>query len=303
MKGYAFRESIFLTFVQFVGYAGLSFPTLLSIITGKTKLMAPFYNYVITSLTLAFSMGLTNFASLRLSYATSVLFKSSKLIPVMIGNIIFLKKKPKITEAASVVLMVIGLIGISLGDFRGKNKFDLPGIITVSLSLVFGAVASNMEDKVMSVYGASQGEVISMLYSLGALIMGVMSLFTGQMLQGCERMVEQPSSIIYVIFFSCLGAVGIQFVYLNMKVFGSLLTVMVTSLRKAFTVILSFLIFKDKKFTSLHAIAIFLIATGIAINIHDKATSKKKVSEEEMSLLDNVEKRSFTNKANNSLVI
>ncbi|OHS92782.1 Slc35b3 protein [Tritrichomonas foetus] len=291
MKGYNFRESIFLTFVQFVGYAALSFPTLLKIISGRIQLRAPLHSYIITSLALAASMGLTNFATLRLSYATSVLFKSSKLIPVMIGNIIFLKKKPKVSEAVSVVLMVLGLIGISLGDFRGKNKFDMPGIITITLSLISGAVASNMEDKVMSHYGASQDELISMLYSIGALFMGVLSIFTGQMTKGIDRMIAEPSSIMYVLFFSCLGSIGIQFVYLNMKVFGSLLTVMVTSLRKAFTVILSFLIFKDKKFTSFHAVAIVLIATGMAINVHEKATSKKKVPEDQMRLLEDTDNR------------
>lgn len=287
MKHYQFKESIFLTLIQFVGYAALSFPTLLKIISGRISLKSPLKSYVITSLALALSMGLTNFATLRLSYATSVLFKSSKLIPVMIGNIIFLKKKPQLSEVISVIFMVMGLIGISLGDFKGKNKFDMPGIFTISLSLIFGAVASNMEDKIMSQYGASQDELISMLYSVGALIIGVLAISTGQMSKGIERMFNDPGCIPYVLFFSSLGAIGIQFVYLNMKVFGSLLTVMVTSLRKALTVILSFIIFKDKKFTMWHAVAIFLIATGMAINVHDKATSKKKVPEENMALIDN----------------
>lgn len=291
MKHYRFQESVFLTFIQFVGYAALSFPTLLKLISGRITLKSPLKSYIITSLALALSMGLTNFATLRLSYATSVLFKSSKLIPVMIGNIIFLKKKPQLSEVVSVIFMVMGLIGISLGDFKGKNKFDMPGIITISFSLIFGAVASNMEDKVMSQYGASQDELISMLYSTGALMMGILSVFTGQMSKGIERMVSNPSCIPYVLFFSSLGAIGIQFVYLNMKVFGSLLTVMVTSLRKALTVILSFIIFKDKKFTMWHAVAIFLIATGMAINVHDKATSKQKVPEESMALINNSENK------------
>lgn len=300
IKEFTFKESIFLTFIQFVGYAALSFPTLFKIITNRSTLKAPLSSYIITSLALAFSMGLTNFASLRISYATSVLFKSSKLIPVMIGNVIFLKKKPKFSEVISVILMVFGLIGISLGDFKGKNKFDMPGIIAISFSLIFGAVASNLEDKMMSHYGASQDELISMLYSVGALIMGILSVFTGQMNHGIDRMIINPKSILYVIFFSSLGAVGIQFVYLNMKVFGSLMTVMVTSLRKALTVILSFVIFKDKKFTYWHGIAIFLIASGITINAHDKATSKKTIPEEELSLIDKTDSLRSTSSFNHS---
>jgi adenosine 3'-phospho 5'-phosphosulfate transporter B3 len=61
-----------------------------------------------------------------------------------------------------------------------------------------------------------------------------------------------------------------------MKVFGSLLTVMATSLRKAVTVLLSFVVFKDKKFTTLHVYAILLIATGMGLNIYEKTGHAKK---------------------------
>ena len=276
IKHYHISETFFLTFFQFIGYSLLSLPTLIHIMTKKIKLKAPLYTYVLTSCALACSMGLTNFASVRLSYATGVLFKSSKLIPVMIGNIIFLHKKPKLSEAISVVLIVIGLIGVSLGDFRGRNKFDIPGIIAISLSLVAGAVASNMEDKVMSYYGASQDELISMLYSLGAAIMLTLSIVSGEFWKGLDKVNSDKSSYIFLFFFAVLGSIGIQFVYLTMKVFGSLITVMITSVRKALTVVLSFVIFKDKKFTVWHAVSIILIAAGMSINIYDKTVAKKK---------------------------
>lgn len=288
IKHYNIRETFFLTFIQFVGYSALSLPTAGAIVTGKRQLRAPLWTYVLTSLSLAFSMSLTNFASVRISYATGVLFKSSKLIPVMIGNVIFLKKKPKISEALSVVLIVMGLVGISLGDFKGKNNFDIAGIIAISASLICGAVASNMEDKVMSQYGASQDELISMLYSLGAIAMAVLSITSGQMSSGLGKIADNPASIVFIGFFSLLGALGIQFVYLTMKVFGSLITVMITSVRKALTVCLSFLLFKDKVFTTWHATSVIAITIGMTINIIEKTKGKKGVSksqEEEEQLL------------------
>ncbi|OHT01233.1 Adenosine 3'-phospho 5'-phosphosulfate transporter 2 [Tritrichomonas foetus] len=292
IKHYHFSEAFFLTFVQFLGYSLLSLPTFFKIITGKEKIKAPLIAYFFTSLCLTFSMGLTNFASIRLSYATGVLFKSSKLIPVMIFNIIFLKKKPKISEAISVIFIVLGLIGVSLGDFKGKNKFDVPGIIAISMSLVAGALASNMEEKIMVHYGASQDETISMLYSVGALILLMLSIFTSQLPKSIQRIMENPSSLIYLSFFGILGSFGIQFVYLSMKVFGSLITVMITSCRKALTITLSFVIFKDKKFTAWHAVSIMLITLGISLNIYDKNVGRKKKEEklnDQETLLENEE--------------
>ena len=291
IKHYKLKETFFLTFIQFMGYSALSFPTALNILCGRVQLKAGIWAYVATSLCLAFSMGLTNFAAVRLSFATGVLFKSSKLIPVMIGNVIFLKKKPKLSEAFSVVLIVLGLIGISLGDFKGKNTFNISGIVAVSASLICGAIASNMEDKVMSHYGASQDELISMLYSIGALIMGTLAILTGQMTTGLAKVAANPSSLVFLLFFSILGALGIQFVYLTMKVFGSLVTVMVTSVRKALTVCLSFLIFRDKVFTSWHAVSMLAITIGMAINVVEKTRTKKTAArqrDEEVSLLENV---------------
>jgi adenosine 3'-phospho 5'-phosphosulfate transporter B3 len=60
---------------------------------------------------------------------------------------------------------------------------------------------------------------------------------------------------------------------------------MTTSLRKALTVCLSFVVFRDKKFTSWHAAAIILLATGMGLNIYEKTGNKKReevVNEEKM---------------------
>jgi adenosine 3'-phospho 5'-phosphosulfate transporter B3 len=287
---FKFTETLFLTFTQFLGYAAFSFPTLIwNIRTRFANLHAPIRTYIITAFGLIMSMTLANFSAIRLSYATEVMFRSSKLIPVMIGNVIFLHKRPRASEVVSVVLIVFGLIGISLGDFRGKNKFDLPGLVAVVLSLCFDALASNMEEKVMSHYGATQSELISMIYSMGALLIGVMAVATGQMSDGIEKVVAQPLSLVYLFLFAVLGALGIQFVYLVMKVFGSLVTVMTTSLRKGLTVILSFVVFKDKKFTTWHGWAILLLSTGTGLNIYLKTAKKRDPSLEEEEMLNSLQ--------------
>jgi adenosine 3'-phospho 5'-phosphosulfate transporter B3 len=251
-------------------------------------LKAPLLAYLATSIALALSMSLTNFAAVRLSYATGVLFKSSKLIPVMIGNVIFLKRVPKPFEVVSVILIVFGLIGVTLGDFRGKNKFDIPGLVSVSTALICGAVASNLEDKMMSQYGASQDEVIAMIYSVGALIIGAMGVLNGELFRGFNRVYAKPTACVWLLVFSGLGALGIQFVYLTMKVFGSLTTVMVTSLRKALTICLSFLLFRDKVFTIWHGVSMAAIAAGMGINIYHKTGRQEKRAfgpEDEQDLL------------------
>jgi hypothetical protein len=43
-------------------------------------------------------------------------------------------------------------------------------------AVCFDAVGSNMENKVISHYGASQSELISMIYTIGAVVIGVRGL-------------------------------------------------------------------------------------------------------------------------------
>lgn len=282
-RQYAFSESLFLTFAQFTGYAALALPTLIgNVRTGMKELHAPMRIYVLTAFGLIMSMTLANIAAVRLSYATKVLFKSSKLIPVMIGNVLFLKKKPKDAEILSVILIVLGLVGISLGDFKGKNRFDVLGLVAVILSLCFDALASNMEDKVMNVFGASQNELISMIYSMGAVTVGAAALVTGEMTGGIQRCVAEPMSVVWILAFAFLGALGIQFVYLIMKVFGSLIAVMTTSVRKAMTVCLSFVAFKDKRLTSWHVVSIMLLTTGMGLSIAGRQSKTEEPSLDNM---------------------
>ena len=273
---YKLKDSLFLTFVQFLSYASLSFRFFVDLARKKAKLHAPFWFYVATALFLVGSMALSNFSLERISYPTQVLFRSSKLIPVMLGSFFFLKKRYSITEILAVILIVVGLIGISVSDKKFQNKFDTIGLIAVIASLFCDAFASNLEDKAFSTYQAPQSEVIAIIYLIGSLLVGAVSIPTGQFTEGIKICAKEPGLVVQIILFSYLGALGIQFIYLLIKSFGSVATVMITSLRKAFTVCLSFIMFPEKVFTIYHFFSILSIAAGIALNIYGKKHNTKK---------------------------
>lgn len=280
---YQFREAGFLTLFQFLCYSLFSSNYIVRLVKKQELLHTSIPFFAITSFCLVCSMGLSNMSVDLLSYPTAVLFKSSKLIPVMIGGLIFLKKKYSPMEVASVLLMVCGLIGISYSDKVSKNTFDIYGVFLSILSLCFDAISSNLQEKALSQYGVSQSELISVMYLIGALFLFVFLVFTGQFQRGVRLCYETPQIFGLILIFGLLGSIGVQFVYLIMKVFGSLVTVMVTSTRKAFTICLSFLLFPNKKFTSYHFFSIFMIATALFMNYraknqkrnndHDKFTS------------------------------
>ena len=293
LKHFHFNEPCFLTLALFIADVVSTFPLPYRILTKKVTLKTPVSAYLGISLILAVAKVLMNYASLRITFTTGVLFKSCNLIPVMIGNVIFLKKKPKLIEIIAVIIYIIGLTIISLGDKKSKNEFNLSGIIAISIALILKAIAANIEELVMSRSGAGQDELIAMLYSFGTFFMFILSIVTGQLTTGINRIANNTSILYLVLWVVCLGAISVQFIFLTIKNFGSLLADMLLSTRKVLTVCLSFFVFKDKKFTILHAIALCFIAVGMSINIYEKTQSKKnkaKMNEE----FNEEENESFT---------
>lgn len=194
----------------------------------------------------------------------------------MIGGAILLKKKYSFFEILSVAFMIIGLIGISLSDRKSTNEFDTIGVICAILSLICDAIYSNYQEKALSWYHASQSELISMMYLIGTLILLVISLVTFDFFTGIQCCKDDPSVIPEILGFSVLGAIGLQFISILMICFGSLLTVIVTSLRKGFTFFLSYLLFPGKKFTIYHLLSMVLISGGIGLNFFAQQEKKKK---------------------------
>ena len=90
LKHFHFNEPCFLTLSLFIADVASTFPLPYRILTKKVTLKAPITSYLGISLILAAAKVLMNYASLRITFTTGVLFKSCNLIPVMIGNIIFL---------------------------------------------------------------------------------------------------------------------------------------------------------------------------------------------------------------------
>jgi adenosine 3'-phospho 5'-phosphosulfate transporter B3 len=279
---YQVHEVLAVTTIQFLCYCSFSSMFFVRLFTGKASLKCPFSQHLITSIALCGSMFLGNFAVSLLSFPTQVLFRSSKMIPVMIGGVIFLKKRYSIVEIISVIILVIGLIGISMSDKFVQNTFGTDGLLIVVISLVCDAVASNMQEKSLKVFEATQGEVIAMIYLIGAVFLGSIAGFKGEFGPLWGRCQADPAVLRSILLLAMLGAMGVEFVYLMIKAFGSLTTVMLTSLRKAFTVCLSFVMFSNKRFSVFHGVSIAIIAVGIGMNAYAKRIGKKEVLGDKM---------------------
>lgn len=113
-----------------------------------------------------------------------VIFKSCKLIPVLIGSILIQKKKHKPMDFIAAAAMCFGLIFFTLADSKVSPKFSSYGVVIISLALVFDAVIGNVQELAMKKYKASNSEVVFYSYGIGFLYLFVFMLLTGYFQEG-----------------------------------------------------------------------------------------------------------------------
>jgi hypothetical protein len=207
--------------------------------------------YFLIAMILTSSMVLDNYDAFRMSYSTERQFKSPKIISVMLGNIVLLKRRLNLAEIVTPWFIVIGLVGVALGGFVGRSEFDFPGTAARFLLLCLDAVAANLEEKVLWNLNTPQAEVLTLASVIGCVTTAVLALLVGEM----TRAVGANQRCIGCLpVYTIMGAIGFHFLFFSLTVFGSLQTVVFTSLRKVLNMAVMIAVSPDLQFTNWHRI-------------------------------------------------
>ncbi|XP_030767453.1 adenosine 3'-phospho 5'-phosphosulfate transporter 2 [Sitophilus oryzae] len=258
----------YLTLVQF-GYYTI-FGIVETKIRGIHKRCIPMKVYFVLALLTLGTMGFSNSSLEYLNYPTQVIFKSCKLIPVLAGGIIIQGKRYGPLDFLSALLMCVGLTLFTLADSQVQPNFNTKGITVISLALLCDAVIGNVQEKNMKGYGAPNAEVVLYSYGLGFVYIFVVMLATGDFFRGLSFFAESPYITYgYAFIFSVTGYLGIQVVLTLVRTTGAFAAVTVTTMRKAVTIIISFIFF-SKPFTMQYFWSGCVVVFGIYINLYSK---------------------------------
>lgn len=210
-----------------------------------------------------------------LSFPTWVLFKSSRVIGVMIGGIFILAKRYHAKEYIGVFFLAVGLVVFTLGDIQLQADFHPTGILLVVFSLIMNSFEGNMQEKGLSHYKATENEMVIWVYGFGALQILPFLLWNGELLEGMAFFRENSYVMTQIVAHSMLGYFGILFVLGLVRISSALTTVIVTSCRKALTVIFSFLLF-TKPLSAYHVLGFLVFFSGVGLNVYDKNSEQIK---------------------------
>lgn len=232
------------------------------------------------------AMWCSNEAIKYVSYPVQTLGKSCKMIPVMIGQVVFDGRTHPAYKYVCVVLMAAGVAAFNLLRMKkkaagsGSPEEDEDGMSAVvqeaiGMSLLAGSLLCDMytgpnQDRVLKEYAGSNRQLMAVQNLFGALAAIVMLAVKGELIEGPKYLLDHPQVLQAVLIFSAASAIGQLFVFAMLYYFDSLLLTTVTTVRKFMTIVVSDLKFKHGLKSSQWA-SVVLVFAAIA---YDKIVAR-----------------------------
>lgn len=260
-----FSYGWYFTFVQ-----GFVYLILIRLQGFTTKQMVnPWKTYVKLSAVLMGSHGLTKGSLAYLNYPAQIMFKSTKVLPVMIMGAFIpgLRRKYPFHEYISALLLVIGLILFTLADAQTYPNFSIIGIIMILGALVMDAFLGNFQEAIFTMNPeTTQMEMLFCSTVVGIPFLVLPMILTGELVTAWNSCSQHPYVYGVLVFEAMATFIGQVSVLSLIAIFGAAATAMITTARKAVTLLLSYMIF-TKPLTEQHGSGLLLIAMGILLKM------------------------------------
>ncbi|KAG6541553.1 hypothetical protein Mapa_017075 [Marchantia paleacea] len=229
----------------------------------------PWNTYIKLSAVLMGSHGLTKGSLMWLNYPAQIMFKSTKVLPVMIMGAFIpdLRRKYPFHEYVSAVMLVVGLVIFTLADANTSPNFNVMGVIMVCGALVLDAFLGNLQEAIFTMNPAtSQMEMLFCSTVVGLPFLIPPMILTGEIFRAWTNCSQHLYIYAVLVFEACATFIGQLSVLSLITLFGAATTAMVTTARKAFTLLLSYIIF-TKPLTGQHGTGLLLIMMGIVLKM------------------------------------
>uniref|UniRef100_A0A7C9CF72 Uncharacterized protein n=1 Tax=Opuntia streptacantha TaxID=393608 RepID=A0A7C9CF72_OPUST len=271
-----FSYGWYFTFVQGFVYLALIY---LNGFTTK-QMVNPWKTYVKLSAVLMGSHGLTKGALAFLNYPAQIMFKSTKVLPVMIMGAFIpgLRRKYPLHEYVSATLLVVGLILFTLADAQTSPNFSIIGVVMITGALVMDSFLGNLQEAIFTMNPeTTQMEMLFCSTVVGLPMLIPPMVLTGELFRAWTSCSQHPYVYGVLVFEAMATFVGQVSVLSLIALFGAATTAMVTTARKGVTLLLSYLIF-TKPLTGQHGTGLLLITMGIVLKLLPNDKPQKRAS-------------------------
>mmetsp|Transcript_19384 Transcript_19384/g.73285 ORF Transcript_19384/g.73285 Transcript_19384/m.73285 type:complete len:352 (-) Transcript_19384:179-1234(-) len=263
------RSSSFITLLNFIGLATMAF--LVRRLRSESKREIPLLWHLFMSLCTTTSVGLTFFSMRWLDYPTKTLFKSSRMLLTMLAGVAFLNKRYGWVQWGSAVMILLGLVLFTCGDAIVSSDFNAFGVLMILGALMAEVAKAMTQERVMKKYSMAQpSELIFYDNFLSSFFTFLITICTGDFSSGLLWMLGSQTytptmTITTIACMVYMGFNGTSIVTAIVGQFGAVTAAMITTLRKASSILLSFIVF-PKPFSTLHVVGGLVFLAGLVIN-------------------------------------
>ncbi|MBA0611131.1 hypothetical protein Godav_011835 [Gossypium davidsonii] len=178
-----------------------------------------------------------------------------------------LRRKYPPHEYVSAILLVLGLVLFSLADAQTSPSFSVIGVIMVIGALVMDSFLGNLQEAIFNMNPeTTQMEMLFCSTVVGLPLLIPPMVLTGEVFEAWNSCSEHLYVYGVLVFEALATFIGQVSVLSLIAIFGAATTAMVTTARKAVTLLLSYMIF-TKPLTQQHGTGLILIAMGITLKL------------------------------------
>jgi adenosine 3'-phospho 5'-phosphosulfate transporter B3 len=256
--------------IPYSGLATLNTPLLtvcIGAVTGVAwrERKAPWSMYWVVGALGLTSMFTATYSLLFVTYPTQIIIKSSKVLPVMLVGATVFQQLYHPLQYMGALALILGIACFVLADASVGLGTDAWGLAVLAVSLSADAFLGNMQTRLFGVYGASQDEA-----NYFSSVVTTLLLLVGMAVGSPHELMAIPTldwrAWAGLLVNGLTGWVGMFPILALNQYYGAASTAFWTSLRKAVTVVLSFLMF-PKPVSIVHVVGFLLVGGGIWANL------------------------------------
>jgi len=231
------------------------------------------------------------------SFPTQMLFKSLKLVPVLICGQVFMKRSTPFREWADAILITAGVLAFiwfaetdsSAGEFSWSTQGV--GMLMLLGFLLCDAVTPSLQKRAFS---NSNLDAFQMMFWIGAassVYSGAMLYFSGELDSTIDFLMTRKECLVDVLALSLIATLGQIFIYVTVQKHGPVTLSLIMTTRQLGSVLVSCFLFGHK----LPSVALAAAAVVFSVLMVRSYRSSLKTDDKKKALLPGADQASTSN--------
>ena len=211
------------------------------------------------------------------SYPLQALSKSSKIVPVMVGNVLVGAPISR-REIVSLLAITAGIFVFQWKPSTDPRAQDSSwiGYGLLALSLALDGVTGSHQHLFDKEFKLSTHDLMLGMNASAFALMAVPLVLSGELTRGLAFVSAHPATARDVLLFGLASALGQNFIFYTITSAGPLATTTITTTRKFFTILVSVLMHPENSLDAQQWLGVVMVFSALAAEIYGKARDSTK---------------------------